>query len=680
MCTLLSAIISYYISSIFNKGVYLFLVFFGIIILNVEILSLFKEINGENILILTLIEFLICHFIWIKKNKPLLKVKIKEFFIRLKESLIKDKTFIPLIISFLILILSAFLLSLFTPVSETDAQGYHALRALFWMKDGYIHHFETPDVRNLCMPFNSETFYVWLLALANKDTGFGLLQFFSYFLLIISGYKIMEIINIDFNKRIWAILIFSSFPAIMIQISSTQTDLTVGALILCGIYLILEYKKENKISLLFFSSLCYAMSFGTKTTGLMASIPVFIWFLFLLKKDFLRFFFFLILNSIIFASYAYILNIIDFNNPFSSSAFIMYNKRYGTIKTFIAVFIKYIVQFFDFTGLNIGNFLNDFILNVRNFIFDILKIPYDLGDIDPQEKINIYINEQTSGFGILGLIVFLPCSVIGFFKKDLRIFSIIFWAQFIILSSVMLYTSFGIRYLVAFVSIAFPLLALSYTNKMNILKFIFIIYAVFFTGYISLYTPSRPFIYLSRILIENKNLKDVQNKIREFQYKFYGPLLVTESGAYKNSVLTYCKNDNKIGIFMTPPALVYNAKYLELNNNCKIDTLNMLHIENYELQKYKALVFEKEGIQNTDVINKNDIKNPLINSNKANCTYIISKRAPKSSKGLEKAISASCIINKNYIKNLGFKKTNEFRYIIPHKNGIKHQSTEVWVK
>ena len=280
----------------------------------------------------------------------------------------------------------------------------------------------------------------------------------------------------------------------------------------------------------------------------------------------------------------------------------------------------------------------------------------------------------------MGLIIFLPCSVIGFFKKDLRIFSIIFWAQFIILSSVMLYTSFGIRYLVAFVSIAFPLLALSYTNKMNILKFIFIIYAVFFTGYISLYTPSRPFIYLSRILIENKNLKDVQNKIREFQYKFYGPLLVTESGAYKNSVLTYCKNDNKIGIFMTPPALVYNAKYLELNNNCKIDTLNMLHIENYELQKYKALVFEKEGIQNTDVINKNDIKNPLINSNKANCTYIISKRAPKSSKGLEKAISASCIINKNYIKNLGFKKTNEFRYIIPHKNGIKHQSTEVWVK
>src|SRR5699024_509046 len=136
-----------------------------------------------------------------------------------------------------------------------------------------------------------------------------------------------------------------------------QTDLCIGALILCSIYLILEYKKERLNSLLFFSALATALSFGTKTTGFMASIPVIIWFIFILKKDFYKFFLFLCLNSIIFASYAYILNMMEFNNPFSSHAFILYNKKYGGIKTFIAIFIKYTVQFFDFTGLNLGKFL-----------------------------------------------------------------------------------------------------------------------------------------------------------------------------------------------------------------------------------------------------------------------------------------------------------------------------------
>ena len=64
---ILTGLISYYISSIFNKGVYLFLLFFSFVVLNIEILSLFKGIDDVNILILTLIEFLICHFIWIKK-------------------------------------------------------------------------------------------------------------------------------------------------------------------------------------------------------------------------------------------------------------------------------------------------------------------------------------------------------------------------------------------------------------------------------------------------------------------------------------------------------------------------------------------------------------------------------------------------------------------------------------
>ena len=45
---ILTGLISYYISSIFNKGVYLFLLFFSFVVLNIEILSLFKGIDDVN--------------------------------------------------------------------------------------------------------------------------------------------------------------------------------------------------------------------------------------------------------------------------------------------------------------------------------------------------------------------------------------------------------------------------------------------------------------------------------------------------------------------------------------------------------------------------------------------------------------------------------------------------------
>ncbi len=374
-CTLLTGLVSYFVSALFGRFIYFFPIFLSLIIFNLEVLSLIKGIKGVNILILTFIEFIISLFIWIKKDKPYLKLNLKPFFIKLKKTLIEDKTFILLFISYSVFIISAFLLSCLSPVSEADAQGYHALRALFFANDNFIHHFETSDVRNLCMPINSELFYTWILALSKKDIGFGLLQFFSYFLLIISSYKVMEHYNIDFNKRLWSILIFSSFPIVIIQTSSTQTDLCTGALLVTALYLILEYKKENKLHLLYFSSLSIALTFGIKTTSFIASIPLLIWFIFLIKKDFIKFFSFLIFNFLIFSSYNYFLNFINYGNFLGAKSALLGHGFWGGIGAVIANFIRYIFQFFDFSGFTLGYYLNDYLLKAQACAIEFFGIP-----------------------------------------------------------------------------------------------------------------------------------------------------------------------------------------------------------------------------------------------------------------------------------------------------------------
>ena len=438
------SLISFFLASIFNLSVIFFISFFAFVILNIEILSLFKGISGQNILILTFLEFLIVGFIWFKNKKIPSTSNFKGFLIELKNSLLADKSLLVLFLFWVFCITISFILALLSPVNEPDAQGYHALRSLFWAKDGFISHFEIADIRCHSMPINSELFYVWILSLSKNDLGFGLLQFFSYFLLIISSFKIMEFYKIDFNKRIWTILILSSFAGVISQISSTQTDLLVGSLLTTSFYLILEFKKQNKLNFLYFASLSMAISFGVKSTGIIASIPLLIWYIFILRKEFIKYFLFLILNFSIFSSYNYILNLINYSSPLGAKSALLGHGFWGGFGAIVANFIRYIFQFFDFSGFTIGFYINKFLLSAQAAAIEFFNIPRDLGENVGLNFTNISMTEQVLGFGILGFLVFLPSSIIGFFNKKLRIFSIIFWAMILTLSFSIAYMIFSI--------------------------------------------------------------------------------------------------------------------------------------------------------------------------------------------------------------------------------------------
>ena len=661
------SLISFFLASIFNLSVIFFISFFAFVILNIEILSLFKGISGQNILILTFLEFLIVGFIWFKNKKIPSTSNFKGFLIELKNSLLADKSLLVLFLFWVFCIAISFILALLSPVNEPDAQGYHALRSLFWAKDGFISHFEIADIRCHSMPINSELFYVWILSLSKNDLGFGLLQFFSYFLLIISSFKIMEFYEIDFNKRIWSILIFSSFAGVISQISSTQTDLLVGSLLTTSFYLILEFKKQNKLNFLYFASLSMAISFGVKSTGIIASIPLLIWYIFLLRKEFIKYFLFLILNFSIFSSYNYILNLINYSSPLGSKSALLGHGFWGGFGAIVANFIRYIFQFFDFSGFTIGFYINKFLLSAQAAAIEFFNIPRDLGENVGLNFTNISMTEQVLGFGILGFLVFLPSSIIGFFNKKLRIFSIIFWAMILTLSFSIAYMIYSIRFIVTFVAFSIPLISLTYFKKMNLYKFFIILFAIFYLGYASLFLSQRPMYHLKKEFQKTPDIKLIQNKMRDLNYKFYPSF--NEAYTMKSAVEPICKDNSKIAIFASNGYMLYSTKFLEFNNSCKIDTLNILHIRNYDLSNYDYIITQKNLPQHIEVINANDIKNPLTPSNKAICYYegFDYKRRPRllNFNELDKALSASCKMNNEFLADIGFKISGEIEAKLP---------------
>ena len=661
------SLISFFLASIFNLSVLFFISFFSFVILNIEILSLFKVISGQNILILTILEFLIVGFIWLKNKKNPSISNFKSFLIELKNSLLADKSLLILFLFWVFCIAISFILALLSPVNEPDAQGYHALRSLFWASDGFISHFEVADIRCHSMPINSELFYVWILSLSKNDLGFGLLQFFSYFLLIISSFKIMEFYEIDFNKRIWSILIFSSLAGVISQISSTQTDLLVGSLLTTSFYLILEFKKQNKLSFLYFASLSMAISFGVKSTGVIASIPLLIWYIFILRKEFIKYFLFLILNFSIFSSYNYILNLINYSSPLGAKSALLGHGFWGGFGAIIANFIRYIFQFFDFSGFTIGFYINKFLLSAQAGAIEFLGIERDLGENVGLNFTNISMTEQVLGFGILGFLVFLPASIVGFFNKKLRIFSIIFWAMIFCLSFSIAYMIYSIRFIVTFVAFSIPLISLTYFKKMNPYKFLIILFAIFYLGYASLFLSQRPMYHLKKEFQKTPDIKLIQNKMRDLNYKFYPSF--NEAYTMKSAVQSICKNNSKIAIFASNGYMLYSTKFLEFNNNCKIDTLNILHIREYDLSKYDYIITQKNLPQHVEVINANDIKNPLTPSNKAICYYegFDYQRRPRllNFNELDKALSASCKINDEFLAEIGFNVSGEIEAKLP---------------
>lgn len=682
----MTGIISYIISSIFNCGILFFLIFFASVIFNIEILSLFKAINGITISILTGIELVITFLIWQYKKFPKLKIEYKKFFKLLKLAYLKDKSLIFLSLFLLFLITISFILAGFSPVNEPDAQSYHALRALFWVQDGFIHHFEATDIRCHVMPINSEIFYAWVYALFKNDTTLGLLQFFAYFLTIFSSYKIMEFYKIDFRKKLWAIFIFSSFAGVISQMSSTQTDLTTGSLLTCSMYLILKYTKDKKINSIFFSALALSISFGVKSTGIIGSIPILIFYMFLLRKDFIKFFLFLSFNFLIFSSYNYILNFIDFNNFLGSKTALLGHGFWGGFKGLIANFIRYIFQLFDFSGFTLGFFVNPYLLKAQNGIIAFLTGDAHIGENVPLNFTNVGMTEQYIGFGILGFIVFLPSLIIGFLNKKLRIFSILFITQILVLSFSIAYMIYSIRFIVTFMCTAIPLLSLSYFKKMNIAKFFIIALCFFYMAYASMFLSQRPFILIKREFAKVHKISAVQEKMRDLNYKFYNS--IDEGYVLKKELQPYCKNGNNIALAISAGTILYGAKFLEFSNDCKISIINIPHFEKYTLSNYDIIVTVASGPQATNVIDKNDIKKPLVPTNMAKCYFRKleqnSDLAIANYDEMENVYDAVCKINDEYIKNIGFKKERYFTTSVPEilkkKENEKEVSMNIWKK
>lgn len=623
---------SYFIASIFTKKayehfVYTLLTSFANLVLTFEVLSLFKAISLPWVLTFNIIIFIVTFVTWFKKGKPVFIPDFKSFINRYKNICKIDKSFIVLAICFAIFMIGTFALCLFLPVTNADALDYHVARCFFYLKNGSFLHFNTADVRLLIFPINSEIIYSWILMMLKKDALLGFVSYFGFLLSITSIYKFMKLAGFSLRKILWSIFVLSSLASIIVQISGTETDVLTASLILSSIVLFWVSIKEKNIVPLIYSSLAYALSIGTKTTGIIAIPAVALIMLFLSAKfkNYKNFGIFCLLctvNFLVFSSYNYILNLIDFGNIMGTTSSIVVHKNFYGIKGMVANFVRHIFKFFDFTGFKWGDYIGNYIVAVRAHIMNFLHVASIPEGVYSEERgvygINGTLLEPCMGYGILGFIVFLPCVVYSmlksFFVKNfktqiLAILSVSFMVFLLVLSYLISYMNFNVRFMAMFAVIAAPVFAYSYCRKNNFYKVLVIICMFYYMVLVSSHIWARPWWHFAKnILYKGETISDTRRRalcskaeyptseMLEVNCLFWSK--IENSPEFKNKKILYFPSSS------TNLYLPMKSAYFDGAN---IDIGLIPKYSEYNLDEYDYLIFS-DNVQYSTYFPEKDIK------------------------------------------------------------------------
>lgn len=616
---------------------------FSQIVLILEILSLFSLIKMPWIFLFHVIIFAVCVFVWNKKSRPLWTLEVRGFWNRFKNALKQDKCLSVLAFCFCIFILTSVFLSFIMPVTSGDAKTYHVARSYFFLTQGSLNHFVITDMRALCLPINSELIYTWIIAFLKKDVFFGYVSFVGYLISIISLFNIAGLMKFSYKRRLWMIFILSSFSSVIVQASSTETDIIIAGLILSSIYMFWSGVKSGKNIPIYMAALAYALAIGTKTPAIILIPGVGLFMLFLCKhyKNFKPLFWFLgfgVLNFLIFSSYNYILNYIDYGNISGPDSFMVGHKNYDGIKGMFANIIKYFFMMFDFTGFKWADYAKDYLLDVRNSILTLIghEVLVD-GIYTTDSHFQRSLIEHLMGAGILGFIVYLPCLVWSFIKcklsfKNVNVrflagFASIFVVSILVISYLLVYMTYSVRFVMSFMVVSSPILAYSYLSKKNPLKYVIVLFSIYYLAFVSTNIWARPLTKISKILIKHPSISYIRDVAVCKTYDEYEEDSEREECMLQKHLLKYPKGTKILYLPGDFTNFIF-LKKLELDGyNFDYGEVERLSFPTEtDFNKYDLIIAKTDGQRSTVLRDYEKRKNDFLIDEKTKTIIIVEER------------------------------------------------------
>ncbi len=235
------------------------------IVIVVEVLSLLESIHALNLI------FIHCGVGAILlafkcRPAPLVPYKLREFLRNIFDR--SDRALQILLIFTILAGATTFFLALYVPPNNHDGMTYHLARVGYYLQQGSLKSYPTPNIRQTVFPANAEILMLWQMALLRKDTTVAFVQWLSWLGSVLAIYGIARQLRAPPEGALFAALAFASFPEIVLQSTSVQNDLIAAFLLLCAFFFAAEIPRTPFAGVLL-AGASIGLAVGTKTLALL---------------------------------------------------------------------------------------------------------------------------------------------------------------------------------------------------------------------------------------------------------------------------------------------------------------------------------------------------------------------------------------------------------------------------
>ncbi len=169
-----------------------------------------------------------------------------------------------LIISFVILAI-AFVQGIVYPPNNFDSMTYHMARIPHWISQQSVQHYPTHIYRQLYQPPFAEFVILHFNVLSSSDYLSNSVQFLFLLFSISALLSMAELLGLGLRYKVFLIVLAVTIPEVILQASSTQSDIVVSFFVLAGVvFAVKASKNENPYDYLF---LGLSVGLGVLTKG-----------------------------------------------------------------------------------------------------------------------------------------------------------------------------------------------------------------------------------------------------------------------------------------------------------------------------------------------------------------------------------------------------------------------------
>ncbi len=169
------------------------------------------------------------------------------------------------------------ILVLFTPPNEWDSMTGHLNRVMQYIQRGTMAHFGGTNWNMDTYPKSVTTIQIYSLLITGRfENALKLIHHLSYWVSLVAVFGIVQRIARNLTASFFCALTFALFLDLLLQATTTDTDIVLAAYLSCSLYFLFSFKASKLDQYLYLAALCLSIAFGHKATFALLIPSVFI--------------------------------------------------------------------------------------------------------------------------------------------------------------------------------------------------------------------------------------------------------------------------------------------------------------------------------------------------------------------------------------------------------------------